>query len=177
MLGDGDGPAQRPRRGTGTKPRGIQAAYDNGYRAGYDQGQADTRGRDRYGSTATAAIVMATTATTRATATATAIARRSGRGYSRIRAGLRRLRRLRQRAGPPRRDPGYGSRYPTYPNSGARIWRLRRIRRRLLQRSLRSRLARGDQKGREDAKDGDRYDPRRHNWYRDGDRGYNSRYG
>jgi hypothetical protein len=35
----------------------------------------------------------------------------------------------------------------------------------------------GAQKGREDAKDGDRYDPRRHNWYRDGDRGYNNRYG
>ncbi len=37
--------------------------------------------------------------------------------------------------------------------------------------------ARATQKGREDAKDGDRYDPRRHNWYRDGDRGYNNRYG
>ena len=38
-------------------------------------------------------------------------------------------------------------------------------------------LREGEQKGREDAKDGDRYDPRRHNWYRDGDRGYKDRYG
>jgi hypothetical protein len=35
----------------------------------------------------------------------------------------------------------------------------------------------GFDKGREDAGDGDRYDPRRHKWYREGDRHYNSRYG
>ena len=32
-------------------------------------------------------------------------------------------------------------------------------------------------KGREDARDRDRYDPARHGWYRSADRGYNSRYG
>lgn len=32
-------------------------------------------------------------------------------------------------------------------------------------------------KGREDARDRDRYDPARHGWYRSGDRGYNSRHG
>jgi len=35
----------------------------------------------------------------------------------------------------------------------------------------------GYQKGREDARDGDRYDPVRQKWYREGDRHYNSRYG
>ena len=35
----------------------------------------------------------------------------------------------------------------------------------------------GFEKGREDANDRDSYDPRRHKWYRDGDREFNSRYG
>jgi hypothetical protein len=35
----------------------------------------------------------------------------------------------------------------------------------------------GYEKGREDARDNDRFDPRRHKWYREGDREYNSRYG
>jgi len=35
----------------------------------------------------------------------------------------------------------------------------------------------GFEKGAEDARDGDRYDPLRHKWYREGDRHYNSRYG
>jgi hypothetical protein len=35
----------------------------------------------------------------------------------------------------------------------------------------------GYQKGREDARDNDRFDPRRHKWYREGDHDYNSRYG
>jgi hypothetical protein len=35
----------------------------------------------------------------------------------------------------------------------------------------------GYEKGREDARDGDRHDPRRHKWYREGDRGYRRDYG
>jgi hypothetical protein len=35
----------------------------------------------------------------------------------------------------------------------------------------------GYEKGREDARDGDRYDPRRHKWYREGDRDYEREYG
>ena len=35
----------------------------------------------------------------------------------------------------------------------------------------------GFEKGREDARDNDRFDPRRHKWYRAGDREYNDRYG
>ena len=34
----------------------------------------------------------------------------------------------------------------------------------------------GLEKGREDARDGDSYDPVRHRWYRSGDRGYDERY-
>ena len=37
--------------------------------------------------------------------------------------------------------------------------------------------AEGFDKGREDYEDRDRYDPVRHGWYRDGDRGYNNDYG
>ena len=35
----------------------------------------------------------------------------------------------------------------------------------------------GFEKGREDARDGDRYDARRHKWYREGDRGYKREFG
>ena len=35
----------------------------------------------------------------------------------------------------------------------------------------------GIEKGREDARDNDRFDPRRHKWYREGDHDYNDRYG
>lgn len=35
----------------------------------------------------------------------------------------------------------------------------------------------GVTKAREDLRDNDRYDPARHGWYKDADRGYNSRYG
>ena len=35
----------------------------------------------------------------------------------------------------------------------------------------------GVAKAQEDMRDGDRYDPARHGWYRDGNRGYDSRYG
>jgi hypothetical protein len=35
----------------------------------------------------------------------------------------------------------------------------------------------GFEKGREDVRDNDRYDPRRHKWYREGDHDYNDRYG
>ena len=35
----------------------------------------------------------------------------------------------------------------------------------------------GQEKGREDVRDRDAYDPVRHSWYRNGNRGYNNRYG
>ena len=161
--------------GWGQNRGGSQAAYDNGYRAGYDQGQADARGRDRYGYER---------------------ARPLSRWLLRLRLAIRQPQRLspvvppgvrlRLRAGlqraisgygngraTPRRDPGYGSRYPTYPSSGGYGGYGGGYYNEAYDRGMRE----GAQKGREDAKDGDRYDPRRHNWYRDGDRGYNNRYG
>lgn len=38
-------------------------------------------------------------------------------------------------------------------------------------------LSDGYEKGRDDGRDGDRFDPRRHKWYRQGDRGYRREYG
>lgn len=38
-------------------------------------------------------------------------------------------------------------------------------------------LSDGYEKGREDGRDRDRFDPRRHKWYREGDRGYRREYG
>ena len=35
----------------------------------------------------------------------------------------------------------------------------------------------GYEKGREDVRDNDRFDPRRHKWYREGDHDYDNRYG
>ena len=147
-----------------------RAAYDNGYRAGYDQGQADARGRDRYGY------------------------ERHGRyrngedGYN-SRNGNRNDYRQAFRQGfaagyeqgyygrggygndgygngngraVPRRDPGYGSRYPNdrnYPTAGRDGYGGYggyggRYYGEATERGLRE----GAQKGREDAKDGDRYD-------------------
>lgn len=148
---------------------GMQAAYDNGYRSGYDQGQADARGRDRYGYD------------------------RQGRyrdgdyGYNSSYGNRNEYRQVFRRgysegydrgyyanAGYGRSVPGrdtYGSRYP-YPNGGG-YGGYGGYYNEAYDRGYRE----GAEKGREDANDGDRYDPRRHKWYREGDRGYNSRYG
>ena len=156
---------------------GQQAAYDNGYRAGYEQGEHDARGRDRYGY------------------------ERHGRyrsgdyGYDN-RYGRRDDYRDQFRSGfaagydrgyygsasgraVQRREPSYG-RYPTYPGGGGYGGYGGYDNRggygyygEAQERGLRE----GYQKGREDARDNDGYDPRRHNWYRDGDRGYKSRDG
>ena len=150
--------------GLGNRGGGQQAAYDNGYRAGDEQGERDARGRDRYGY------------------------ERHGRyrsgdyGYDN-RYGRRDDYRNVFRSGfaagyergyytyggggaVQRRAPNYG-RYPTYPGGGYGYYGEAQ------ERGHRE----GYQKGREDARDNDRYDPRRHNWYRDGDRGYKSRDG
>ena len=163
--------------GWGQNRGGSQGAYDNGYRAGYDQGQADARGRNRY------------------------CYQRDGRyrdgyyGYD-SRYGNRNDYRQSFRQGfasgyeqgyngyggsgngraTQRRDPGYGSQYPTYPNSGG-YGGYGGYGGGYYNEAYDRGMREGAQKGREDAKDGDRYDPRRHNWYRDGDRGYNNRYG
>ena len=151
-----------------------QAAFDNGYRAGYNQGQADARGRDRYGYERHGRYRSGDDGYNSRNGNRNEYQRAFRQGFaSGYEQGYNRYGGYGSSDGRavPRRDPGYGSRYPTYPGGyggyGGRYYG------EATERGLRE----GAQKGREDAKDGDRYDPRRHNWYRDGDRGYNSRDG
>ena len=164
----------------GTKPRGDpRRPTTTAIAPATTRGRLTHEGATVTATSATAATVTATTATTRATATATTIGRSFRQGFAvGYEQGYNGSGRYGNGRATPRRDPGYGNQYPTYPNAGrggyggyggygggyySEAY----------DRGLRE----GDQKGREDAKDGDRYDPRRHKWYRDGDRGYNSRYG
>ena len=66
-----------------------------------------------------------------------------------------------------RRYPDYG-RSPSYPGSGRYGY---------ASPAYDKGFEDGYKKGREDGEDRDRFDPGRHKWYREGDRGYNSRYG
>ena len=68
-------------------------------------------------------------------------------------------------------DRTYPNTYPTYPNNnGNSGYGYNSV-------PYDNGYRDGLEKGREDAKDRDSYDPVRHSWYRSGDRGYNSRYG
>jgi len=79
-------------------------------------------------------------------------------------------RRNRDRDGGVYQDDRYGNRYPnTYPNSNGRYGNNSV--------PFDNGYRDGLEKGREDARDRDSYDPVRHSWYRSGDRGYNNRYG
>ena len=68
------------------------------------------------------------------------------------------------------RDRTYGVYDRAYPNSGNRPYGNNSV-------PFDNGYRDGVEKGREDARDRDSYDPVRHSWYRSGDRGYNSRYG
>lgn len=160
-----------------------QTAYDNGYRAGYDQGQADARGRDRYGYDRNGRYRDGDSGYNSRQGNRNDYRQTFRQGFA---AGYERGYNGNGRA-TPRRDPGYGSQYPTYPNSGRGGYGGYGgnggsgsyggygggYYNEAYDRGMRE----GIQKGREDAKDGDRYDPRRHKWYREGDRGYNNRDG
>ena len=152
-----------------------RSAYDNGYRAGYDRGLQDVRGQ-RYDYRRHDAY-------------------RSGDwGYDRHYGDRDDYRRSFQQGfaagydaafyGRGSRDSGYG-RYPSYPsypsssypggygeyggygNYGGYGYNAG------FDRGYRD----GLDKGRDDGHDKDQYDPRRQKWYREGDRGYNHRYG
>ena len=159
---------------------GSQAAYDNGYRSGYDQGQADARGRDRYGYDRQGRYRAGDYGYNSRYGNRNDYRQAFRRGYSEgyergyyayagsgrhacrrgaIPATEAAIRTIPTRVTATAGYGGYGSRGGYYSEAYDRGYR------------------EGNEKGREDAKDGDRYDPRRHKWYRDGDRGYNSRYG
>jgi hypothetical protein len=151
--------------GWGIRGGGQQAAYDNGYRAGYEQGEREARGRERYGYERHGRYRSGDYGYDNRygqrndyrDAFRTGFASGYDRGYYAYGGGR----------AVPRQAPNYG-RYPTYPGYGGYGYYGE-----AQERGLRE----GYQKGRKDARDHDRYDPRRHNWYRDGDRGYKDRYG
>lgn len=76
------------------------------------------------------------------------------------------------RAVPRRRAP-----YPTYPNRAPGIYGYPGDRGFAYNAAYANGLKDGYEKGREDARDSDRYDPARHKWYREGDHDYEREYG
>jgi hypothetical protein len=159
-----------------------RGAYDNGYREGVKEGEKDGRSRDPFHYQDEGAF------------------RNGDKGYHRSYGDRERYRqsfragfadgygdgynRLAPRYGygngngngrpGPRYEPGYG--YPsTYPNrngypGGYGYGGYRSP-------AFANGANDGYEKGREDARDRDAYDPRRHKWYRDGDHDYRNEYG
>ncbi len=157
--------------GYGQNRGSSQSAYDNGYRAGYDQGQADARGRNRYGYDRQGRYRDGDYGYNARYGNRNDYREAFRQGYS---TGYEQG--YRAYGGYGNRNPGYGNRYPDYGRyggNGGYGGYGGGYNNEAYDRGFRE----GSQKGREDAKDGDRYDPRRHKWYREGDRGYNSRYG
>jgi hypothetical protein len=128
-----------------------RAAYDNGFREGAREGEKDGRQRDRF-------------------------EYRDERDFQRADTGYRRnfgdVERYRQsfRAG---FVDGYSQGYGRYNRVGSSSGYGRDYRSPAFENGARD----GFEKGREDARDNDRFDPRRHNWYRAGDRHYDKRFG
>ena len=160
---------------------GSQAAYDNGYRSGFDQGQADRRGRDRYGYDRQGRYRSGDYGYNSRYGSRDDYRQAFRRGYSE---GYERGYYADAGSGGavPRRDrDGYESRYPGYPNGGYGYpgggYGGYGSRGGYYNEAYDRGYREGNEKGREDVSDNDRYDPRRHKWYREGDRGYNSRDG
>lgn len=154
--------------GYGQNRGGYQSAYDNGYRAGYDQGQADARGRNRYGYDRHGRYRDGDYGYHSRYGNRNDYRNTFRQGYA---SGYEQG--YRSYGGYGNRNPGYGNRYPDYGGYGGYGGYGDGYYNEASNRGFRE----GAEKGREDADDGDRYDPRRHKWYREGDRGYNSRYG
>lgn len=135
-------------------------AWDNGYRAGFSQGRADADRNRRYDYSRHRLYRDGRSGYHSRYGSRDAYRRAYRQGFE---AGYRDGYRRGDRIGDHRRAPIYGPPYGrgSYGYSEA------------VERGLRE----GYQKGREDARDRDPYDPRRHKWYREGDRGYKSRYG
>lgn len=130
-----------------------RAAYDNGFREGIKEGDKDGRSRDRF-------------------------EYRDERDFQRADVGYRRhfgdVERYRQsfRAG---FVDGYSQAFGRY--RGYDDWRYGGGEREFYASPFDNGVRDGIEKGREDARDNDRFDARRHKWYREGDRHYQNRYG
>jgi flagellar biosynthesis/type III secretory pathway protein FliH len=140
-------------------------AWDNGYRAGFNQGRADARRSDRFDYRRHRLYRDGRSGYGSGYGSRDAYRRVFRQGFEAgYRDGFRRYERT-----VPRRGDVYG-RYPGYdPRDRRGGYGYGEA----VERGLRE----GYQKGREDARDRDRYDPRRHKWYREGDRGYDRRDG
>ena len=153
----------RPAYGHASEVRRV--AYDRGFSEGVREGEKDARSRDRFRYDDEGDY------------------RRGDIGYHRSYGSFELYRQTFRQGfadgyteGYRRFSRGYGpnARYGQYPNRGyggyppARAWYVTPF-------DLGARD--GYEKGREDARDNDRFDSRRHKWYREGDRHFNSRYG
>ena len=142
---------RRPSYGGAPYVEARRAAYDNGFREGAREGEKDGRQRDRF-------------------------EYRDERDFQRADVGYHRnfgdVKRYRQsfRAG---FVDGYSQGYSRYNRVGSGYGYGRDYRSPAFENGARD----GFEKGREDARDNDRFDPRRHNWYRAGDRHYDKRFG
>jgi len=144
-------PAQRDLR---------DVAWDNGYRAGFNQGRADADRHRQYDHARHRLYRNGDSGYHARYGSREAYRRAFRQGFEAgYRDGYHTGARIGDRRGAPIQGPAYGR--GSYGYSEA------------VERGLRE----GYQKGSEDARDGDRYDPRRHKWYREGDRGYKSSYG
>jgi hypothetical protein len=146
-------------------PEVRRVAYDRGFREGVTEGEKDGRSRDPYRYQDEGDFRRADVGYNRSYGDLDRYRQtfRQGfadgyaQGYRRYSGGYGNNGRYDDRYGYP--QGGYGSpqgRYPSAYDIGARD---------------------GFEKGREDARDNDRFDPRRHKWYREGDHDYESRYG
>jgi hypothetical protein len=124
-------------------------AYDNGFREGYREGERDGRNGERFRYEDESDY------------------RRADIGYRREYGNINRYRQAFREGF----ASGYTEAYRRYSRGGVYLGPGRH------NAAFENGARDGYEKGREDARDGDRYDPRRHKWYREGDRGYNSRYG
>lgn len=143
---------RRPSYGYSPYAEARRIAYDNGFREGVEEGIKDARSRDRFYFQDEGDF------------------KHADKGYNRSLGDRDRYREA-FRSG---FADGYADGYRRYSRgSDNRRWDDRDIWRNPYEIGARD----GYEKGREDARDRDRYDPRAQKWYREGDREYDSRYG
>jgi hypothetical protein len=152
--------------GYGSNSDVRRIAYERGFREGIVEGERDGRNRDRFRYQDERDFQRADIGYNRSYGDPERyrVNFRSGfvEGYA---AGYRRY------AGPGYGNGRYDERYDRYGGGGYQQGRDGYIS------PFEIGAREGYEKGREDARDRDRPDPRSHKWYREGDRQYNSRYG